>query len=161
MLYLTGALPAWFYQVWGSVTTVPLYKTRDRVSLRPVGIMNPLIRTLHSLVIRENRAALTNFLEPQQLCLSLSGGHKLVNAVRMLLEENPTHICIKIDLRNAHNEVSRAAIIEELEAEPTLRHLAWHAATVLAPNHGLEIGGEKWGEPVSYTHLTLPTIYSV
>ena len=26
------------------------------------------------LVIRENRAALTNFLEPQQLCLSLSGG---------------------------------------------------------------------------------------
>ena len=103
MLYLTGALPAWFYQVWGSVTTVPLYKTRDRISLRPVGIMNPLIRSLHSLVIRENRAALTNFLEPQQLCLSLSGGHKLVNAVRMLLEENPTHICIKIDLRNAHN----------------------------------------------------------
>ena len=38
------------------------------------------------------------------------------------------------------------SIIEELEAEPTLRHLAWHAATVLAPNHGLEIGGEKWGE---------------
>ena len=146
MLYLTGALPAWFYKVWGSVTTVPLFKTRERITLRPVGIMTPLIRTLHRMVIKENRAALTTFLEPQQLCLSLSGGHKLVNAVRMLLEENPTFICIKIDLRNAHNEVSRAAIIEELEAEPTLRHLAWHAATVLAPNHGLEIGGVKWGD---------------
>ena len=145
MLYLTGALPAWFYKVWGSVTTVPLHKTRERQSLRPVGVMTPLIRTLHSMVIRENRMALTAFLEPQQLCLSLSGGHKQVNSVRMLLEENPTFVCFKMDLRNAHNEVSRAAIVEELEAEPTLRHLAWHAATVLAPNHGLEIGGIKWG----------------
>ena len=105
-----------------------------------------MIRTLHSLVIRENRVALTTFLEPQQLCLSLSGGHKLVHSVRMMIEENPDFVVIKVDLRNAHNEVSRASIIEELEAEPTLRHLAWHAATVLAPNHGLEVGGVKWGE---------------
>ena len=148
MLYLTGALPPWFYKVWGSVTTVPLFKTRERRSevLRPVGIMTPLIRSLHSYVIRQNRAVLTQFLEPQQLCLSLSGGHKLVNSVRMMLEENPDFVCIKVDLRNAHNEVSRAAIVEELEEEPTLRHLAWHAATVLAPHHGLEIGGIKWGE---------------
>ena len=102
--------------------------------------MTLLIRTLHSLVIRENRVALTTFLEPQQLCLSLSGGHKLVHSVRMMIEENPDFVVIKVDLRNAHNEVSRASIIEELEAEPTLRHLAWHAATVLAPNHGLEVG---------------------
>ena len=108
--------------------------------------MTLLIRTLHSLVIRENRVALTTFLEPQQLCLSLSGGHKLVHSVRMMIEENPDFVVIKVDLRNAHNEVSRASIIEELEAEPTLRHLAWHAATVLAPNHGLEVGGVKWGE---------------
>ena len=80
-----------------------------------------MIRTLHSLVIRENRAVLTSFLEPQQLCMSLSGGHKLVNAVRMLLEDNPDFVCYKLDLRNAHNEVARAAILEELEEEPTLR----------------------------------------
>ena len=146
MLYLTGALPPWFYAVWGSVTTVPLFKTRERTSLRPVGVMTPLIRTLHSLVIKENRAVLTSFLEPQQLCMSLSGGHKLVNAVRMLLEDNPDFVCYKLDLRNAHNEVARAAILEELEEEPTLRHLVWHAATVLAPGHGLEVVGEKWGE---------------
>ena len=70
----------------------------------------------------------------------------MVNAVRMLLEENPDFVCFKLDLRNAHNEVARAAIVEELEEEPTLRHLAWHAATVLAPGHGLEIGGVKWGD---------------
>ena len=37
MLYLTGALPPWFYAVWGSVTTVPLFKSRERTSLRPMG----------------------------------------------------------------------------------------------------------------------------
>ena len=127
MLYLTGALPPWFYAVWGSVTTVPLFKTRERTSLRPVGVMTPLVRTLHSLVIKENRAVLTSFLEPQQLCMSLSGGHKLVNAVRMLLEDNPDFVCYKLDLRNAHNEVARAAIPEELEEE-TLGMARSHSA---------------------------------
>ena len=48
----------------------------------------------------------------------------MVNALRMMLEERLT-ACIKIDLHSPHNEVSRAANIVELEAEPTLRHLAW------------------------------------
>ena len=69
----------------------------------------------------------------------------MVNALRMMLEERLT-ACIKIDLHSPHNEVSRAANIVELEAEPTLRHLAWHAATVLAPNKDLEIGGVEWGD---------------
>ena len=42
--------------------------------------------------------------------------------------------------------VSRASILEGLEDEPSLQHLAWHAATVLAPAPGLESGGNKWGE---------------
>ena len=42
--------------------------------------------------------------------------------------------------------MSRAATLEELEAEPTLRHLAWHAAMVLAANNKLENRGLVWGE---------------
>ena len=49
----------------------------------------------------------------------------MVNAVRMVLEANPTFVCVKCDIRNAHNEVARAAIVEELEEQATLRHLAW------------------------------------
>ena len=65
------------------------YKKKYRVpGVRPVGIRNPLIRTLHSRVIRENRAALTAVLEPQQLALSLAGGHKLVHQVRTMMEEH-------------------------------------------------------------------------
>ena len=51
----------------------------------------------------------------------------------------------------AFNEVSRAAIIEALEGEPSLQHLAWHAAVVLAPASGLESGGVRWGESAEGT----------
>ena len=64
----------------------------------------------------------------------------------MLSEKNEDFIVIKVDMRNAHNEVSRAAVIEALESEPSLRHLAWHAATCLASHTGLESGGKLWGE---------------
>ena len=44
------------------------------------------------------------------------------------------------------NEVSRASVIEALEKEPELKHLALHAAICLAAKHGLEVGGNLWGE---------------
>ena len=51
-----------------------------------------------------------------------------------------------LKLQNPHNSISRSAIIESLEAEPTLRHLAWHFATTMAMTTGLETGGKLWGE---------------
>ena len=146
MLYISGNLPPWWYRVWGCVTTVPLYKTVEMATVRPVGIKNPLIRTLHSRVIRDNRAALTAVLEPQQLALSLAGGHKLVHQVRMMMEEHRDWVVVKLDVRNAHNEVWRSAIIKALEADPTTQHLAWFAAVILAACSGLETGGKMWGE---------------
>ena len=145
-MYLGSHLPPWWYKVWGSVTTVPLFKTVERETVRPVGVRNPLIRTLHSRIIRENRVAFNAVLEPQQLALSEAGGHKLVHQVRQAMEEHRDWVVAKIDVRNAHNEVWRSAIVSALEAEPTLQHLAWFAAVVLAPSTGLETGGEQWGE---------------
>ena len=111
MLYLSGQLPGWWYKIWGSVTTVPLFKTEERETVRPVGVRNPLIRTLHTRVIRENRAAFNAHLEPQQLALSEAGGHKLVHQVRMAMEEHRDWVVAKVDVRNAHNEIWRSAII--------------------------------------------------
>ena len=70
----------------------------------------------------------------------------MVHQVRMLSEKRRDFIVVKLDMRNAHNEVSRAAVIEALESEPSLRHIAWHAATCLASHTGLECGGRLWGE---------------
>ena len=86
------------------------------------------------------------FWNCQQLALSKAGGAKLVHQVRMMCEERRDFIVVKLDMRNAHNEVSRAAVLEALEREPTLRHISWHAATCLASHTGLESGGELWGE---------------
>ena len=73
--------------------------------------------------------------------------------VRTLLEENPNLVCLKLDVKNAQNSISRARCVKVLEAIPELRHLAWHAATVLAPVTTLHANGERlfhlpgaWGE---------------
>ena len=44
-----------------------------------------------------------------------------------------------------HYEILGSAMISSLEAEPTLQHLAWFAAVVLAPSTGMETGGKLWG----------------
>jgi hypothetical protein len=67
-------------------------------------------------------------------------------SVRSLIELKREFVVFKLDLTNAFNENARAAVIESLESEPTLKHLAWFAATVLAPYSGLETGGRQWGE---------------
>ena len=69
-----------------------------------------------------------------------------MHQVRQAMEEHRDWVVAKVDVRNAHNEIWRNAIITALEAEPNLQHLSWFAAVVLAPSTGLETGGEQWGE---------------
>ena len=61
----------------------------------------------------------------------------------MLLESRPDFVNVKNNVRNAFSEIKRATALAE---QPTLQHLAWHAAVVLAPHHGLESGGKRWGK---------------
>ena len=148
MDYLNGKYPPWFYRVWGTVITVPLYKTeaQENSSLRPVGVKGSLVRIIHKMVARENRDVLGAFLEPQQLCMTPGGAHKLVHGVRMLMEHHRDWVCVKLDIVNAHNAVSRASVVEAVEEEPSLRHMATLLGIVLAPPSALEYQGEIWGE---------------
>ena len=148
MRHVNGTLPAWYYKCSMSVETVGMFKTAEQEPsvIRPIGMRNPFVKIIHKEVVRQNKEIITEFLEPQQLGMSVAGGAKLVHSVRMMLESNPDFICIKLDFRNAFNEVSRARIIEALENEPSLMHLAAHAATILAPSSGLESRGVLWGE---------------
>ena len=79
--YVRGDLPHWFYAVWLSVNTVPLFKTAEQTSIRPIGIRNPLLKALHKEVMKENGEELTRYLEQQQLVMSKAGGSKLVFSV--------------------------------------------------------------------------------
>ena len=96
-------------------------------------------------MVVQNKAAFVEYLEPEQLAMSVAGGGKLVFSIHMLAEERKDFSVIKIDMKNAFNEVSRASIVQALEEEPSLCLLAWHAASTLALSCGLEAGGVKWG----------------
>ena len=144
--YLMGEFPPWWYRVWLTVMTVPLYKTVDQDTIRPVGVRPQLSRQIHKMVHANNKGVLRTFFEPQQLAFSEAGGAKLVQSVRMLSEANEDFIVIKMDIKNAFNSVSRARVLEVMEQEESLRHLVWHAAQTLAPPCTLESGGRRWGE---------------
>ena len=148
MQYLTAKLPPWFSRVWGTVAAVPLFKTdeKDASKLRPIGVKGALPRVFHKTVARRNRPTLRRYLEPQQLCCTPAGGHKLVHSVRMLMEANRGWVCTKLDFENAHNTISRASIVEVAEAEPALRHLAQYLGASLAPPSALEVKGRVVGE---------------
>ena len=98
------------------------------------------------MVVQQNRAEFLAYLEPVQLGLSKAGCCKCVFGVRTLLEENPDFVTLKLDVKNAQNAISRAKIVSSLLLVPELRHLAWHAATVLAPYTALHSAGERRGE---------------
>ena len=145
--YLNGNLPPWWYRVWESVTSVPLFKTaeQDPSVIRPIGIKSSLLRVLHRQVVQANTSALRDHLEPCQVALMPGGAGVLVHTVRMRLEQRPDFVCVCLDVRNAHNEISRRAVVEELERIPGLRHLAQHVAICLSAHHTLESGGKAFG----------------
>ena len=144
--YLSGQLPPWFYSVFLSSQAVALYKTVEQVAVRPIGVRHSLLRVLHREVVKQNRGELVAYLEPEQQAMSEGGCQKVAFMVRTLLEENEDFICLKLDVENAQNSISRAKCVEELQSVPQLSHLAWHAATILAPSTILHSKGRKVGE---------------
>ena len=136
---LNGTYPPWFHRAVGAVTTVPLFKTsqQQNTALRPLGLASSMVRVLERIQSRQNRPALQAYLEPQQQAMSMAGAHRLVHMVRMYMEMNPTHVCVKLDVTNAYPTMSRAAVLEVLESEPELRHMSWSFVTSMAAPTGL------------------------
>merc|ERR1712020_573874 len=97
MRHIQGNFPPWYYKACMTVETVGLYKTANQEAsqVRPVGMRNPWIKTMHKEVVKQNKKVLTDNLEPQQLGMSVAGGPKLVHCVRMVMEQNPNFICVK------------------------------------------------------------------
>ena len=55
LAYTAGELPPWFYLLWLSLQTVPLYKDEGMVDVRPLGVRHSLTRLFHREVIRQNK----------------------------------------------------------------------------------------------------------
>ena len=151
MKYLRADLKEWFYSCWLTVQCVPLFKTVLKDTVRPLGLRNPLAKTLHKEVALGNRVATRERVEPLQTALTKGGGSIMAFSVRGVQElidfdsEYVDHVICTIDLENAHNAFFRAETLKVLGSEPTLRHLASSTAARLAPHSGLECGGKLWG----------------
>jgi hypothetical protein len=160
--FLQGELPPWFYVVFLSVQTVPLFKTAQRTGVRPIGMRNTLSKVFNKMMVEENKGDLVAYFEPEQLAMSAGGAAKLVHTCRLSLEKEEQRLekeeqnhdeeegeekaMVKIDVKNAFNCASRHATVTNLEKEDSLQHLAWAAAVQLAPRFALESGGVQWGE---------------
>ena len=64
-------------------------------------------------------------LGAQQVAVGIPGGiSKLAMGVQLALEAHPHWVAVKIDLRNAHNEIKRSKVLERLCAADSLRDMA-------------------------------------
>jgi len=127
--YVNAELPGWFYYVFSGLKLMaPIKKEASDPSaapdVRPIGVGEALRRAIHSSIMCQFKAPLAEYLWPQQVAVGVPAGLSLlIFGVRLALEVHPDWVAVKIDLRNAYNELKRARLLERLDAQPHLRAL--------------------------------------
>ena len=95
---------------------------------------DPLITTTWKVLMGGVQRKLEGILRPQQVAVGVQGGLSiLVHGVRALMQQSPGLVCVKLDLRNAFNEVERAALVEAVYSYPELRDLVPLMVKTYAP----------------------------
>ena len=131
-------LPSWFYMVWcTTVQFAPVKRlgaTPAEDDVRPIGCGGSVRRAVGRCVLLEKKEALRTHCEPVQLAMGTSAGtqaHGYIVGIHM--QAFPLHICVKIDFRNAFNEIQRAKIVEIFARTEALRDLHRFAESHLRP----------------------------
>ena len=77
--------------------------------VRPLGTGECLQRAIHSSIVAQFKIPLAEYLWPQQVAVGISGGISLlIWGIKLTLEVHPDFVVVKLDLRNAYNEIARA-----------------------------------------------------
>lgn len=126
--YVQAELPLWFYLVFSQVKLVAPQKgnatSTGQPDVRPIGIGECLCRVIHRTIITERKESMASYFWPQQVAIGVPNGISLLLfGVRTLLEMRPDWVILKIDLRNAYNEIKRACILRRLIAVDVLHDL--------------------------------------
>ena len=127
--YVNADLPEWFYAIFTAIKLIGPVKAHASSpegvpDVRPIGVGECLRRVIHTTVARDYKDAFAEHLWPQQVAVGLRGGlTMLLFGARLLLEWHPDWVILKLDLRNAYNEVKRARVLERLAATERLRDL--------------------------------------
>jgi hypothetical protein len=150
--YVNAELPPWFYALFSRVKRIAPIKALpsedgEVPDVRPLGIGKCLKRAIHSAVMVDFKEPLAQHFWPQQVAVGEPGGLSiLIFGVRAMLEANPDWIVVKVDVRNAYNEIKRAKVFQRLEDTPSLRAmlpLFWatyrHSSEIALATAGLPV----------------------
>ena len=127
--YANADLPAWFYYVFTAIKSMAPVKTpaatpEDVPDVRPIGVGECLRKAMRSAVVVQHKPLLGEHLWPQQVALGVPAGLSiLIFGVRFLLEAHPDWAVVRLDLRNAFNEIKRKVLVERLAGTEHLRAL--------------------------------------
>jgi len=147
----------------GEAAEAAEHSAAEAPEARPLGMGDLLRRMIEKALVRDHADAYREFFYPQQVGVGVRGGAALiVTAVRELLRRNPSFVVVRLDLKNAYNEMQRSAMLEAVERNPSLRHLyqllyssMYHKSRVYLgdantrANFDSEEGGQQGSPPVS------------
>ena len=111
---VAGQVPLGVEVVLNSARLVAVSKSE--VDVRPIAVSCPLRRLIGSALNRQLRPEFVDHFAPLQLGVGTKGGLEvIIHSVRGLLEHDPSLGVLRLDIRNAFNSVSRAAIRGQVE----------------------------------------------
>jgi len=150
--YFNGSLPRWWYAIDSAVRMIALIKARGKSDVRPVAIGNCRRRAWSSYLVKRVAPIAGDSMHIQQVAVGVSSGIPILfQAIRQHLELNSDHCVLKVDIRNAHNECSRAAMLNAFlsHSEAPIRQLAipfWLTYSPSAEIFGITARSEDGGQ---------------
>ena len=121
--FVNAELSPWFYYGFSSVKEVALVESEAESvgaapDVRPIGIVECLRRVICSALISQHKSVLAEHLWPQQVAIGIPSGISiLLYGLRLALELNPHWVAVKVDIRNACNEISGRKVLDRLNAQ--------------------------------------------
>jgi hypothetical protein len=134
--WVNGLLPPWFVATYMGARIAPLVKgdlpARGTPDCRPVAVGETFRRLVTSKVMRDHKELFKDALWPQQAAVGVESGQQLVTTgVSVALQQRPDFVAVKVDLANAFNECTRAAMLSAVARVPALAGLLpMYAATL-------------------------------
>ena len=147
-LFVNGQLPTWYYAVQSASLIVASIKNDPgggaTPDVRPIAMGNAAPRAWAKSVAAEAKDLFRRKLEPVQVAVGMPGGlGVMIFGSRLMSELRPDFVAIRIDKKNAYNELSRAAALRALETDPDLAVFAPYFHAVYSPLGPIFLGGER------------------
>ena len=144
--WVNGALPPWYVRVAMAARVAPLVKgalpEEGTPDCRPVCVGGTERRLYTSLVLREFKPHFKKLLWPLQAAIGVQSGQQLVTtAIRTALQQRSDFVVVKVDVSNAFNACTRAAMLAAIERHPEVARLLPLYAAILVPESKLWMRG--------------------